>query len=115
MPPLPKPPHLRQRTNRAATAATLPYQPPITRRPPLPERGRDWHPRTRAWWRSLWESPAAAKFLRSDVDELYILAELVDRFWEAPSTALAAEIRQQHRCFGLDPLSRQRLMPFGLA
>ena len=51
----------------------------------------------------------AAQFLKADVDQLYILAELVNRFWFAPSTALASEIRQHRMAFGLTPIDRRRL------
>jgi len=51
----------------------------------------------------------APRFLEADVHQLYILAELVDRFWREPTTALAAEIRQQRLAFGLTPIDRRRL------
>jgi len=51
----------------------------------------------------------APEFLKADYHGLYILAELVDKFWLEPSEKLAAEIRQQRQCFGLTPLDRRRL------
>jgi hypothetical protein len=51
----------------------------------------------------------AGEFLQSDRHGLFILAELVDRFWEAPSPQLATEIRLQRQCFGLTPIDRRRL------
>ena len=51
----------------------------------------------------------AAEYLQADLHGLYILAELVDRFWVDPSPALATEIRLQRQCFGLTPIDRRRL------
>ena len=51
----------------------------------------------------------ASEYLQVDLHGLYMLAALLDRFWQAPSTALAAEIRQQRQCFGLTPIDRRRL------
>ena len=108
--PTPKPTLLRQRRNRVSTRAALSAEDGGRRRaaPPL---HRQWmtHPMTRRWWRNIWHSPMAAEFLKADVDQLYILAELLNRFWFAPSTALAAEIRQHRLAFGLTPIDRRRL------
>ncbi len=51
----------------------------------------------------------AGEFLQVDVHGLYVLAELVDAFWQEPSKELAAEIRLQRQCFGLTPVDRRRL------
>jgi hypothetical protein len=75
--------------------------------PRLPERA--WNALTVAWWRDIWHSPMAAEYMKSDHHGLFILAALVDKFWEEPSEKLAAEIRQQRQCFGLTPLDRRRL------
>ena len=135
--PTPKAGALRQRRNRVSTQAVLPPDGSGRRAAPsLPRRGlarsecascgesvqpqcpdclaaldiaRDWHPLTRAWWREVWHSPMEAKFLKVDMHGLYMLAELVDRFWWAPSTALSAEIRQHRLAFGLTPIDRRRL------
>ena len=40
---------------------------------------------------------------------LYILADLVDQFWNSRDPKLAAKIRLQESRFGLDPTSRRRL------
>ena len=108
--PAPKARSLRQRRNRVSTQAALAAEDGGRRRaaPPL---HRQWmmHPMTRRWWKDVWHSPMAAEFLKSDVHQLYILAELVNRFWFVPSTALAAEIRQQRLAFGLTPIDRRRL------
>ena len=109
--PPPKDPALRQRTNKATTRATLPAAGSRRRAPQLPERaeGQAWHALTVAWWRDLWQSPMAAEFLKADHHALYLLADLIDRYWVAPNTTLAAEIRQQRMAFGLTPLDRRRL------
>lgn len=107
--PIPKNPATRQRRNKTATSAELTTEErPRERAPQLP-RGRSWHKLTRAWWREVWASPMADEFLDSDVHGLYILAELVDQFWTAPTKDLAGEIRLQRQCFGLTPIDRRRL------
>lgn len=113
--PKPKAPELRQRRNKATTAATLhvpaePIEKPETvkRAPPLPG-GTMWHKQTRAWWKDVWASPMAKEFLQADRHALVRLAVLVNDFWMKPSAALAAEIRQQESRFGLTPIDRHRL------
>jgi len=64
---------------------------------------------TEAWWEDLWRSPMAPEFDPSDIHGLYLLATLVNGFWEHPSKELAAEIRLQRQCFGLTPMDRRRL------
>jgi hypothetical protein len=51
----------------------------------------------------------AAELLEADIHGLYVLADLVNRYWSKPSVQLAAEIRQQRQCFGLTPIDRRRL------
>jgi hypothetical protein len=51
----------------------------------------------------------ADEYLRSDLHGLYILADLLDRYWRTPSIALATEIRLQRQCFGMTPIDRRRL------
>ncbi|MFI1580026.1 hypothetical protein [Embleya sp. NPDC020630] len=110
MPPLPKPAATRQRRNRASTARTLAGLPDGTVVPELPPM-REWTEQTRAWWADVWASPMAGEFVdgRADIHGLYVLAVLVDEFWQDPSTGLAAEIRLQRQCFGLTPIDRRRL------
>jgi len=109
--PQPKDPRVRQRRNRAVTAAELEAESPLGESPPLPcrPRRRKWMDLTRVWWDDIWRSPMAPRFLEADVHGLYILAELVDRFWREPTTAMAAEIRQHRMAFGLTPIDRRRL------
>lgn len=104
--PAPKSPQLRQRRNRAATAATLR---PRSRAkiPRLPRNGLD--PRTRSWWRAVWASPMAAEYLPADEIGLVILADLIERYWKTPGTKLAAEIRQQEARYGISPAARRTL------
>ena len=108
-----KSPDLRQRRNKTSTKADLvTAETPRRRAPSLPKRGdgeKNWHPTTRSWWRELWRSPQAEQFLRVDVGGLFVLARLIDSFWDNPTPSLGAEIRQQSRAFGLDPISRVRL------
>jgi hypothetical protein len=112
MGPPPKAAALRQRRNKVSTAAVLPA--PVERRrrrvPKLPSvEGQEWHPLTVAFWRDIWSSPMAAELLEADIHGLYVLADLVNRYWSKPSVQLAAEIRQQRQCFGLTPIDRRRL------
>src|SRR5574343_878822 len=121
--PVPKDPALRQRRNRTTSAARLEAGGERLRQrrvPALPKIVQDtdaegnpvqleWHPMTRAWWRDVWRSPMAPEFLQADVHGLYRLALLVNAYWRAPSTALAAEIRLEQQTFGLTPLDRRRL------
>lgn len=107
MPTLPKPASTRQRRNRASTNRTLSAVHDVEA-PKLPT-GTKWHKQTRAWWRDVWASPMAPEYDESDIHGLYLLAVLVNDFWEGPSQALAAEIRLQRQCFGLTPIDRRRL------
>lgn len=110
MPAQKKDPSVRRRRNKAATAATLSAASivPVDERPELPE-GVDWHPMTRTWWAELWAAPMAAEYHPSDRHALYILAALVDQFWQKPTKDLAGEIRLQRQAFGLTPYDRRRL------
>lgn len=51
----------------------------------------------------------SAEYHSSDRHALFVLAMLIDEFWLSPSTAKAAEIRQQRQAFGLTPYDRRRL------
>lgn len=95
--------------NRASTRAMLPAEGNSEVKAPHLPKHRDWNRLTRLWWRDIWRSPMAVEFLQSDSHGLYLLADLVDRYWEAPSIALAGEIRLQRQCFGLTPIDRRRL------
>jgi len=68
-----------------------------------------WHPQTLQWWSDIWASPMASQWLAADVHALVRTAVLVNEFWQKPSPALLAEIRQQEQRFGLTPMDRQRL------
>lgn len=110
--PMPKDPALRQRRNKVSTRATLAVEDsPRRRAPALPKRadGKEWDHRTRAYWRAIWHSPMAAEYLEADVHGLFMLAEMVEAFYQAPSAALLDSISRQRQCFGLTPLDRRRL------
>lgn len=108
--PAPKHPSARSRRNKTSTAATLRADHAIVA-PELP--GDGWHPMTLAWWRDIWASPMAPEFDDSDRHGLYLLAQLVEDFWQADTPTarkdLAGEIRLQGQRFGLSPLDRRRL------
>lgn len=120
--PPPKDPNTRQRRNRPATKAVLGDDRRRARVPPLPKRSeaskdepgeRPWHALTRLWWRELWRSPMSARFLRVEVHELVVVAQLRDDFHYATNArdrqALAGELRLQAQRWGLDQLARWRL------
>lgn len=111
--PAPKPAALRQRRNKTSTNAMLRTDVRVVM-PDLPERDTEngepeWLPITVQWWRDLWSSPMAPEYHSSDVHGLLIIAALRDQFWREPSKEIAAELRLQHREFGLSPLSRRQL------
>lgn len=109
----PKDPDARQRRHKASTAAVLDAQSADSREaPPLSAKlfgDKTLHPLTRKWWRVIWRSPMAVRWLETDVEGLYLVAILRNAFFHQPTPTLAAEIRQQETRFGLDVLSRRRL------
>lgn len=113
--PAPKSPALRQRRNATTTRAALPAAAVMAKNavPSLPEG--EWHPRVQEWWRTVWRSPMAAEFLKSDeVGGLYLLADLYQARWTCRDDAkalveVAKEIRLQEVRFGLSPMDRRRL------
>lgn len=117
MPPLPKPPGLRQRRNRESTRAVLPTEAATADAevPELPALGgrSKWHAMVLRWWESVWKSPMASEYLTADKEALFMLARLHQDFWTAKDRKsrqqAAAEIRQQGVRFGLSPIDRRRL------
>ena len=104
---MPKPASTRQRRNKATTHTQLQMVHDVEA-PPLPG-DREWHELTLDFWRDIWASPMAPEYDDSDLHGLYVLAALVDDFWNNPSQQVAAEIRLQRQCFGLSPIDRRRL------
>lgn len=117
MPPLPKPPGLLQRRNRAATRAMLPAETETANAevPELPALGgkNKWHTMVQQWWDAVWKSPMSGEYLAADKEALFVLARLHQDFWTARGRKdrqqAAAEIRQQGVRFGLSPIDRRRL------
>lgn len=111
--PAPKPAAQRRRRNTVAGARTLAAVPDQVKVPPLPKHLS--HPMTKAWWKDIWASPMAPEFDPSDLHGLYLLADLVNCYWNEEASRgmtkkeLAAEIRLQRQCFGLSPIDRRRL------
>lgn len=135
--PPPKHSSVRRRRNLAPGAVELPGPAPREpgKRPTLPG-SKDMLASTRAWWRTVWDSPMAVVWLDADLPALVRLAQLHDltsrQFtivregptpvlrdlnervvavtFESPVTAaLLAEMRQIEDRLGLSPLSRRRL------
>ena len=119
MPAHKKDPSVRKRRNTASTATTLRVVAPEDRVPvpALPAVARqdaagepvEWLDITRDWWHELWTSPLAPELVTVDIFQLFILADLYDRYWRSPSKDLAGEIRLQRAAFGLSPYDRRRL------
>jgi hypothetical protein len=117
--PTPKPSHLRQRRNKAVTAATLPSVEDSKSRkiPALPKRDASherWHPKAEAWWKSFWRSPMAAEVQESDkVGGLYLALEALHRAWCAKEDSLYLRFMEAfHKMmteFGGSPIARRRL------
>lgn len=107
--PAPKPTHLRQRTNRKSSNATIsPPESPDVPVIPNPD-GRVWHALTLVAWEHAWTSPMASQWLETDMDALGRLALVWDDFYRKPSADALKEIRLQSALFGLSPLDRSRL------
>lgn len=111
--PASKPRELRQRRNKKAEAAALttPLDPKI---PSIPNPDkRKWHRLTRAWWKHIWQSPMATRYLQTDLDALGLVAVLVDDFHASTSVKdrkdLAMEIRMWTARFGLSNWDRNRM------
>lgn len=72
--------------------------------------GCAWHPQVLAYWKDMWRSPMAAKWLRSDLHALVRIAALTDRFWrEGFPVSIDAELRLHEEKWGLSNLARLRL------
>jgi len=108
--PKPKDPAVRQRRNKASTHDVLDPNakvkaPPLTKELLGVELIR---PQVHRWWRVVWRSPMAARWLEADYEVLYLVAVLRNKFAADPTPTLAAEIRQQEARVGLDVMSRRR-------
>jgi len=115
---LPKNAATRQRTNKHAEQADLDEESERSaadervKVPKLPLAlfgGDKPHPLVAQWWRSIWRSPMASRWLDSDLQGLYQLAMLKQQFIERPTPQLSGEMRQQEARYGLSPLDRRRL------
>lgn len=109
-----KPAAMRQRPHKPKNAIVLPPEKkPRKRAPALPDHpnGEEWHSLVKVFWRDLWRSPQASKFLRVDYYGLAVLAVLLDQFFKspAPTASLSREIRALMKAFGLDPDDRRSL------
>ena len=71
------------------------------------------HPLTRQWWREVWRTPMAGRYIETDVLGIRAIAILWNQVYMEPGSdrvpRLMAEIRQQEGRFGLDVLGRRRL------
>lgn len=121
--PQPKNPAQRRRRNTVSTTKTLvALSAAALLVPALPDRDvvdpatgevEAWHPAAVEFWDSLWNSPMASEYDRSDLSGLLILADLVHDYWAGKrgmtKKEIAAEIRLQRREYGLGPMSRRSL------
>lgn len=110
MPAQKKDPSVRQRRNKATSAATL----NVVRRqiPAMPE-GVAWHSQAIAWWEDVWSSPMSPEWDESDLHNVVICAMLYNDIWMAETPKdrkdAAAEYRLQRKDLGLTPYDRRRL------
>lgn len=107
----PKDPALRVRRNKASTHDVLDPNERVKKVPPLTKDvlGVEMiRPQVHRWWRVVWRSPMAPRWLEADVEVLYLIAALRNRFVGDPIPSLAAEIRQQEARLGLDVMARRR-------
>lgn len=111
-----KHPSVRQRTNKTPGAATLRVlEPDEVVIPDMPElydedgHLKPWTSHAVRYWRTIWSSPMAPEYHKSDIEGLYRLLALVNAFWIKPSMSLNGEIRLYEAQFGLNPLARRRL------
>jgi len=108
--PRPKDPALRARRNKASTHDVL----DPNERVKAPSLTKDIlgvemiRPQVHRWWRVVWRSPMAPRWLEADVEVLYLIATLRNKFVGDPTPTLASEIRQQEARLGLDVMSRRR-------
>jgi hypothetical protein len=122
MPRTPKDPDVRQRRNKAATAAELspPGSPELSKVkiPPLNAKQLGIKggikPQVREWWNDAWRSPMAPRWLKTDMHVLYLCALLRQQIAMfaiegKPVATLAGELRQQERRVGLDVMARRSL------
>lgn len=110
---IPKEPELRHRPRRKSTEAILTVdssrkvsRPALTATLIAVDKV---HPAVHRWWRAVWRSPMAPRWIEVDIEGLYLIAALRNAFWWNPSAGIAAEIRHQEGRFGLDVISRRRL------
>jgi hypothetical protein len=110
-----KDPSVRQRRNKAPSAATLTKQtkPKVPALPSHPT-GYPWHPQAVAFWRDVWSSPMSPEWdPSSDQHNVLMCALLVHDIWSTESAAArakaASEFRLQRASLGLSPYDRRRL------
>ena len=113
MPRIPKKPITRQRRNKTSTSATLIDSSPLANGR-VPSLGRwsgrkKWRAQVQAFWNDVWQSPMATEYTQADVHGLWILADLLQQYWDTPCPQIAAEIRMHRQCYGLTPIDRRRL------
>jgi hypothetical protein len=113
----PKSPELRRSRQRPpSSAATMPARGAAgfteVVRPALPSSifpGRKVHRQTALWWKAIWRSEMAGRWLDSDIPGLHRLALLVNAFYLDPQPRFSAEIRQAQGEYGLTPFGRKKL------
>ena len=112
--PAPKSPKMRQRRNKASTAAALSSSVAAAVSVEIPKcPDGKWHPGAVAWWKEVWSSPMVAEYTNTDRQELMKLLRLENDFHQAEKPrerlSLLAEIRLQRQCFGRTAMDRRRL------
>ena len=104
--PPPKSDDQRRRRNKRPPTVKLDAAPVVA--PELP--GADEYlPQTVSWYSTWASSPQASRFTPTDWQRLHMLAPLVNRFWEAPTKELMAELRLNESLLGATEADRLRL------
>jgi hypothetical protein len=81
--------------------------------PKLPE-DRDWSPRVLAWWKRAFSSPMSEEWVESDVDAMYMAADLMETFYD-PYAKVDGRVRAMVQILkvldscGLTPMARMKL------
>jgi hypothetical protein len=108
----------KDRSQRVRPGSNVPVTKTVTadgtlRGAPLPRGvlpdGEQWHPRTRAWWRTWRESPQAQTFTATDWDFLLDTALMHHTMWLRGRWEFASELRLRAAKFGATPEDRARL------
>lgn len=108
--PLRKSAAMRRRRNKPKTTTAPATKPKAAKVPGLPPKTPMWRAETRAWWKTIHESQAAALWVPADRFALVRLAILYDLVLRgADAVAVLREVTALEDRLGLNPLARRKL------